>query len=155
MELFYARGAVSFDDLYFGKRRKELIIIVDASSKSEYKWSLAGKVPGLRGIFSSTSSVMVSSTNYDTIYLLHKLKRELAEQLRHRYPNKPELKSYIVHLRFSDLEDEEERRYFNNIPTSLNLPGKAVDDVIEVAGRLLYQNKEFQAFVQDVGGKLP
>lgn len=154
-ELFDARGAASFDDIDQGKIRKELIIIVDASSKSEYKWSQAGKVPGLKGIISSTSSVMVSSTNYDTIYLLHQYRRDFIEKFRNRYPNQLEPKIYIAHLQFSDLEDEKERQYFHNIPTSLKLPGKAVDDVIGVAGRLLSKNKEFQVFVQDVGGKLP
>ena len=154
-ELLRARGVQSFEELGLGNVRRELIIVVDASSRSGYKWGPTGKVPGLKGILSSTSNVMLSSTNYDTLYLLHQYTRQWNEEYRARYPDRPELKSHIVHLKFEDLEDETERVYFNNVPTSLYLPGETVDKIREAAGRLLFQNREFRAFVEDLNGRIP
>jgi NTE family protein len=155
MELLNARGARTLQDLGLENTRRVLVIVVDAASKTEHQWGPAGKVPGLKGILSATSSVMMASINHDTLYLAHSFNREWAAEYSRRYPQRPVLTARIAHLKFADLEDEAERKHFHSIPTAFHLPAKTVDELREVAGRLLFQNKDFQAFLRDVDGHLP
>jgi hypothetical protein len=61
---------------------------------------------------------------------------------------------YAIHLAFENLEDPEEREFYQNVSTALALPEETVDKLIEVGGRLLYKNKEFQRLVKDLGGTI-
>jgi hypothetical protein len=66
-----------------------------------------------------------------------------------------QIEFYFVYVGFKALPDEEERSYFSKIPTALALPKEDVDNLIEVAGRIIYQAKDFQRLVQDLGGTIP
>ena len=60
------------------------------------------------------------------------------------------IESYIVELHFSQLADESDRRFFNAVPTSLQLPAKTVDRLCQLAARQLADNMEFQRLVADL-----
>ena len=62
---------------------------------------------------------------------------------------------YTIHLDFDSLEDQEEQIFFENVATALQLPEETVNKLIEVGGRLLYTNKEFQRLINDMGGVIP
>jgi hypothetical protein len=55
-----------------------------------------------------------------------------------------------VELHFSQLADEADRRFFNAVPTSLQLPAKTVDRLCQLAARQLADNMEFQRLVADL-----
>ena len=56
---------------------------------------------------------------------------------------------------FDALPDANERDYFNNIPTSLSLEPDQVDNLREIASKILYNDKDFRRFVKDLGGRMP
>ena len=58
-------------------------------------------------------------------------------------------------MNFDSLPDRKEREYFNNIPTTFSLPEEQVDRLRDVAGRLLYSNKEFRKLLDDIGATIP
>ena len=61
----------------------------------------------------------------------------------------------IIHISFDEIADDEERKFFENLPTSLQLPPETVDRVREKAGELLYQSEEFRRLIAGLGGTIP
>jgi hypothetical protein len=49
------------------------------------------------------------------------------------------------------MADESERRFFNSVPTSLQLPAKTVDRLKRLAAVELNKNAEFQRLILDLG----
>jgi hypothetical protein len=61
----------------------------------------------------------------------------------------------IIHIAFDDITDEDERIFFENLSTSLQLPAEKVDRIREKAGELLYQSEEFRRLIAGLGGTIP
>jgi NTE family protein len=51
---------------------------------------------------------------------------------------------HLVELAFDSLEDPEERDFFDNLPTSFNLPDETVDRLRDAGHRLLRASEDFQ-----------
>jgi hypothetical protein len=62
-----------------------------------------------------------------------------------------QITTYVIDLHFNQLPDESERRFFNSVPTSLQLPSKTVDRLRQLAARQLADNAEFRRLVRDFG----
>lgn len=62
-----------------------------------------------------------------------------------RYPE-----TYLVHLRFDSLGDDNEREFLNGIGTSLALPRESVDRVRAAAKKLLDGSPQFQDFLHSL-----
>ena len=58
--------------------------------------------------------------------------------------------TYIIELHFRQLANELDRRFFNSVPTSLQLPSKTVDRRRQLAARELATNEEFKRLVHDL-----
>jgi hypothetical protein len=63
-------------------------------------------------------------------------------------PNDPlfEVDYYATVIGFDMLEDEEERHFFKNLPTTFKLPPETIDRLREVASRLLCKSNVFNDF---------
>jgi hypothetical protein len=61
-----------------------------------------------------------------------------------------DIEFYVVDVKFDLLEDEKERRYFKKLPTSFKLEPEQVDNLREVAQRILNKSPEFQRFLNDL-----
>ena len=61
-----------------------------------------------------------------------------------------EIDYYIIHITVDDITDEDERMFFEDLPTSLQLPAEQVDRVRDMAGELLYQSEEFRRLIKDL-----
>jgi NTE family protein len=57
---------------------------------------------------------------------------------------------YVVEVKFDALRDETERMYFKRLPTSFKLSAERVDQLREVAYRLLGESEEFQRLLRDL-----
>src|SRR4030095_1550264 len=62
----------------------------------------------------------------------------------------PETATYIIELHFRQTANESDRRFFNSVRTSLQLPAKTVDRLRELARGDLAENKEFRRLVADL-----
>ena len=98
---------------------------------------------------------MVNSINNDTMELLRRNVREWSMEVKRRRGKDFPIDFYIIEVSFMALPDDEERSYFTTIPTKLSLPEETVDRLREVAGRILYDSKEFQKLVHDLDGEIP
>ena len=154
MELVALRGGATkrFKDMGLERLRRVAVVIVNAETKKTREWSFLGKIPGIGDILGASSSVQISSYNFETIELLHRYAEEWSKDLGKR--GSP-FDFYIIQVGFEALPDMEERRYFQNIPTTLSLPDDTVDRLREVAGRILYASDPFQKLVRDLGGRIP
>jgi len=66
-------------------------------------------------------------------------------------PDRPST-PYFVKLGFIDIEQPEDRSFFNAIPTSFNLSEEQVDRLIEAGHELLRNNSVYQRLLADLGG---
>jgi hypothetical protein len=61
-----------------------------------------------------------------------------------------EIATYIIELHFRQTPNESDRRFFNSVRTSLQLPAKTVDRLRELAAHDLADNREFKRLVADL-----
>ena len=87
------------------------------------------------------------SYNFETIELLN----ESVDSWRLTGPggSKPESAS-VVEVAFDNLPDLTERKYFNEIETSLTLSDEKVDRLIEVGARLFRESPDYVDFVKSL-----
>jgi len=57
---------------------------------------------------------------------------------------------YVVEVKFDALRDETERLYYKRLPTSFKLAPEQVDELRDVAHRLLVNSEEFQRLLGDL-----
>ena len=100
-------------------------------------------------------ATIMNSSSFDTLYIFkkHLEDRLLMKQLSGEDISKIEYD--FIHVNFASIADEEERDFFENLPTSLQLEPEIVDRVREKAGELLYQSKEFRKLIADLGANIP
>jgi NTE family protein len=135
--------------------RRIAIIIVNAHTDSDYGWDSNEYSLGLRALLGSLSQVTVSHYSFETVELFRevitRLSRQRAES--HEAANggqTPELTTYVIELHFRQMASESDRRFFNSVPTSLQLPSRTVDRLRELAARELAGNTEFKRLVADL-----
>ena len=97
---------------------------------------------------------MMNNANFEELYIFN---RNIKEILEWSKPGKTaqQINFYTIHLSFNNIADDQERQFFENVPTALSLKDETVDRVIEVAGRLLFESKEFQRLIEDLDGQIP
>ena len=61
-----------------------------------------------------------------------------------------EFDTYLLHVSFDRINDPAKRERFQSIPTTLELPHKDVDMLIEVVPELLQEDPEFRALMRDL-----
>ena len=134
-----------------GNTKKVVFIIVNAQISKSKDNVIRRHLPNTprtgRSLGAAMTTIM-NSGNFDTLFLFK-------EYLMRAKERGTATKVYPIHLAFENLEDPEERQFFENVSTALALPEETVDKLIEVAGRLLYKNKEFQRLVKDMNGTIP
>jgi NTE family protein len=135
--------------------RRLAIIIVDASRERDYGWDSRDRTLGLGTLMGSVSQVTGDRYSYETIELFREVSARLdrereAARVQAGDSQSGKTESYIVELHFSQLANESDRRFFNSLPTSLQLPSKTVDRLCQLAARQLADNVEFRRLVSDL-----
>ena len=122
-------------------------IVVNAEIDANPGIDLSDASPSLALLLNSVSGSQIRRYNFETLVL--------AEELLHgwgRELSSPEraVTTHMVNVAFAELEDEEERRYFNGIPTSFRLSDDEVDRLRAVGRRLLRESPDFQNLVREL-----
>jgi hypothetical protein len=95
-------------------------------------------------------ATLMNSSNFDTIFMFQKY---LEEKLLKKQMIGEDISNIgydIIHITFEDITDEDERIFFETLPTTLQLPPEKVDRVREKAGELLYQSEEFRRLIKEL-----
>jgi NTE family protein len=135
--------------------RRLAIIVVDASRERDYGWDSKDRTFGLGTVMGSVAQVTGDRYSFETIELFKEVSARLdreREAARGQAGDSQsgKIESYIVELHFNQLPDGSERRFFNSVPTSLQLPAKTVDRLRQLAARQLADNVEFKRLVSDL-----
>ena len=140
-----------------------VVITVDAEKGRDTSLAAHDSLPSLLQVINTTvSGFMHSATKTSAGVLkrrLDRLRESISENQNAPSSRSPsdapksdeerlgrELGVWMIEISFEAIRDDAERRYFENVATSLQLPDETVDRLIEVGGRLLSQSEEFQRF---------
>jgi NTE family protein len=139
-----------FAELGLDNTKKVIFIIVNAQISKSRDNILLSHLPNTprtgRSLGAAMTTIM-NSGNFDTLFMFK-------EYLMRAKEKGTAVDVYAVHLAFENIEDPDERKFYENISTALALPEETVDKLIDVGGRLLYKNKEFLRLVKDLGGTI-
>jgi NTE family protein len=127
--------------------KRLVIILVNASTNSENTIGTSRELPSIMKIVRALSDIPLHLYSTETKSLL---KEGLEQWARELSTAEDPITSYFIELDFTDIQDPEERDFFNNIPTSFVLEKDQVDHLIKLAGTLLRQNKNYQRLLRDL-----
>jgi len=89
------------------------------------------------------SGIQIRRFNYETLELIRSSFESWARKMSSE--SRP-FTFYMVEIGFSQVRDEERRRYLNNLPTSFALSDQAIDALRSAARRLLRDSEDLAAF---------
>jgi len=131
--------------------RRVALIVVDADRDFDYGWDSKEHPLGLGALLGSVGQVTVSHYSFETIELFREVMARLSREGANPGDSAPlDINTYVIELHFNQLPDESDRRFFNTVPTSLQLPSKTVDRLRQLAARQLAENAEFRRLVSDL-----
>ena len=131
--------------------RRVALIVVDAHTDKEYGWDSKDHSLGLGALLGSVGQVAMSHYSFETIELFREVMARLSRERIGSGDSPPlPITTYLIELHFNHLPDESERRFFNSVPTSLQLPSKTVDRLRQLAARQLADNVEFRRLISDL-----
>jgi NTE family protein len=115
---------------------------VNAQTEPAFRWDLQRVSPSLLEVLDAVTSVQINRYNFETVALLQ---AAFAQWTRALAAEGHQVDFHFISVSFADLRDEAELRYFNELPTSFELPAEAVDRLRGTARRILGESREFQA----------
>lgn len=124
-----------------------VVISVNASTDPEPKMDTSNKQPSLKETMGAMTDIQLHRYNTATLELMKQSVTRWAKDLS--TPERP-VSPYFVQISFRDVQNPDNRVFFNKIPTSFNLSGEQVDRLIATGRKLLRNNPDFQQFVADL-----
>jgi NTE family protein len=151
------------------KLRKVILVVVNASVGRDYKVGAQENAPGSFKVIRSAMRVPINRYSFEMVELFRDHMEKWSEEIRELRGTErsgeddpeapgsaaasiPEVDFHIVEVDFNALSDNQERRYFNSLPTNFKLPRDAVDRLREVAGTLLRQSPDWKNLIQELHG---
>jgi hypothetical protein len=145
--------------------KKLLIITVDAKNQPDLKYDSSATAPGVLDVLNVVANVPMDNFSFETTETLRTSFDELERdkdtylacqnQLKQHCPdavlstpapNIPELE--FIYIGFDLLSNAAERNKFFNMNTSFYLPESQVDELRDVAKRLLDESEAYREFVK-------
>jgi NTE family protein len=128
-----------------------VVILVNAAVKPEKTIDMSYQTPSISDTAGALTDGMMNLYSTDTRALV-KQKMHAMEEEAHAAGN--DVHFYFVEVDFDALDSPTVLKYFNSLPTSLELSDEEVDNLV-VAGRtLLRKSKPFQDFMARNNGQL-
>jgi NTE family protein len=139
---------------------KIVFVVVNAETEIAGKWDKYENIPPFGATFAAYSSTAISRYNTETVALLRESFPRWADEIRRgrcgsdKISTEPgscgDIEFYLVEVKFDALDDEAERSYFKQLPTSFVLKPEEVDKLRDAARRILTTSKDFQRLVRDL-----
>jgi NTE family protein len=146
--------------------RRIVVFVVNSLSSPPTDWDKHERSPGTVQVLLQATGVPIDHYSFEATELLKDTaaRWRALRQLRDStafVPNRdpaadtllrvPDAEIYAIDVSFSQLKDEEERKYLNKQPTSFALPSEAVDRLRAAAGQIIVDSPEFQRLQKDIG----
>jgi len=124
--------------------RHLVFIVVNSATEPARPFRLRPKPPGIGELLSSITDTQLHRYNYETMELLDENMQRWAASLdRHGDP----VQVHLIEIAEHQIDDPGDRKFFNNVPTSLSLDDETVDRLIEIGRRLLRESPDFKNLV--------
>lgn len=124
-----------------------LVIISNAQSYKPYEWSTEGREPGIVSTTIASFDAALNLLNTNTVAEARRSFQDWERMVNNRRaPREAKVRVHFVSLTLEDIEDTEEREWFNAIPTSLSLEENEVDALKALPKRLLAKSSDFERF---------
>ncbi len=143
--------------------QKVVLMVVNAETEPDKKWDKIEKIPPFGAMSSAYSSIAIERYNEETMALLKESVKSWENEIKTgrckggQVSSEPgscgDIKFYVVEVKFDALRNETERMYFKRLPTSFKLSPERVDQLRDVARRLLAESEEFQKLLRDLGSR--
>lgn len=132
--------------------RRVALVVVDAHTDKDYGWDAQDRpLLGRKALLGSIGQAVVSRYSFETIELFREAMARLSrERTGPEGSSSPPVNTYVIELHFNELPDPAERRFFNAVPTSLELAPATVDRLRRLAARELADNPEYGRLVADL-----
>ena len=144
---------------------KLVVIVVNAATDPATDRDKTPKVPGLIDTVTAAATVPLNNYSTDTLDLLRRTVNEFNESARLLsgckalsaakgaqcaldIPAPRQIELFPIEVAFEYIDDAEERAWFKNLPTTLELPRESVDKLRAVGRRILEEDPNFRKLVQ-------
>lgn len=131
------------------------ILFVNAEHRPKLDWDKKPYPPGILGLGVKSSSIPMERYSFETVELLRERLEHWKDVAAERRGGKRNLEFYLIEVSFEQIEDKKERQYFQNLPTSFELPPEAVDRLRDIGGKLLRDSPEFKRLLSDLATDAP
>jgi NTE family protein len=142
------------------KTRKIVFVVVNAETEPDRKWDRTERIPPFGAMASAYSSIGIERYNEETLALLEESVKSWANEIKTQrckggaVSDAPgacgDINFYVVEVKFDALRDERERLYYKRLPTSFKLAPEQVDELRDVAHRILDESEQFQRLLRDL-----
>ena len=148
-----------------------LVIVVNAATEPATDRDRTAAVPGLVDTLTTAATVPLDNYSFDTLALLtaavteytatprvvddcRKAAARKGPQCELTLPDLYRIDMYPVQVAFEYVGDDDERDWFKNLPTTLELPRDTVDRLCDVGRRLLQEDPNFQKVLREFNGSV-
>lgn len=148
----------------FDQIRHIVVIAVNAKSSPETDWTRKAEPPGFVSQLFQSANVPIDHYSSESVELLRDTAHRWAQQRRLRVAELqlegisraaaearlPALTFDTIDVSLEAVTDEDERRYFMSLPTSLSLPEVAVRRLRDLGARLLRESSATRALLKQI-----
>lgn len=131
------------------------ILFVNAEHRPKLDWDKKPYPPGILGLGVKSSSIPMERYSFETVELVRERLEHWKDLVAERRGGKRNLEFYLIEVSFEQIADKTERHYFQNLPTSFELPPEAVDRLRDIGGKLLRESPEFKRLLADLATDAP
>ncbi len=156
MDYFSIKGtaADALTELGIADTKKIVVIVTDAAAAPSMDINKKKNPPSTFFTVDAATTVQISLYNQETIKLFKQTVRNWQEQVSlarcGRMFCKDNLEFYFINISLADIEDQEQRKFLQEIPTTFSLDKAEADGLINAADELLGQSEEFKRLLKDL-----
>ena len=149
--------------------RNIIIFVVNSLSTPSTGWNKSETPPGSINVLVKSAGVPIDRYSGEMVEQLRDIdaRWRALRQIRgtlspaeekdpamKRIVNVPDADIYVIDVSFKALQDESERDYLNELPTSFALPDEAVDRLRAAARSLIVNSPDLQQALRDQGARI-
>lgn len=127
-----------------------VFIALDASTTPDRSFVLVPGAPSLSALLGAVTDTQLHRYNFETMALLRNAMQRFAADLS---AEGPAVTAHLVHVAEYEIEDPAERKFFDDVPTSLSLDPETVDRLVAIGRSLLRESDAFQNLLAELQGE--
>jgi NTE family protein len=124
-----------------------VVIVVNAETDPDPSIDLTSAAPSFAALMTTVSGGQIRRYNFETERLVASMIDQWSKDLS--TPDHP-VQAHMISLRFDQVEDESERKFFNRLPTNFGLGDGDVDRLTALGRQLLRDSGEFQGLLRSL-----